>query len=96
MITSRERAIIKSKSNTLKPSVNIGKGGLSDNIIEEIETVLFHNEIAKINVLKSCQSTAQELLEQVCERIGCESISQLGNKFVVYKRSDKKDIEHIL
>lgn len=96
MITSKERSILKSRCNTLKPSVNIGKGGLSLNIITEIETVLFHNEIAKINVLKSCEEKATDLMNAVCEKIGSEPIASIGNKFTVYKRSDKKEIEHLL
>lgn len=96
MITSKERSILKSMCNTLKPSVNIGKGGITENLCAEIETVLFHNEIAKINVLKSCESGAKDLMASVCENIGSEPISQIGNKFVVYKRSDKKEIKHIL
>ncbi|HPG92745.1 MAG TPA: YhbY family RNA-binding protein [Clostridia bacterium] len=96
MITSKERSILKSKCNTLKPSVNIGKSGLSLNIITEIETVLFHNEIAKINVLKSCDEKATDLMNAVCEKIGSEPIASIGNKFTVYKRSDKKEIEHLL
>lgn len=96
MLTSKERSILKSKCNTLKPLVNIGKGGLTENIATEIETVLFHNEIVKISVLKSCTEKATDLMAAVCEKIGSEPIASIGNKFVVYKRSDKKEIEHLL
>jgi len=96
MLTSKERSILKSKCNTLKPSVNIGKGGLTENIAAEIETVLFHNEIAKISVLKSCMEKATDLMNAVCEKTGSDPIASIGNKFVVYKRSDKKEIEHLL
>ena len=96
MITSKERSVLKSRCNTLKPSVNIGKGGLTDNLAAEILTALYHNEIAKIAVLKSCLTPAKELMAEVCEKTGAEPISAIGGKFVVYKRSDKKDIEHLI
>lgn len=96
MITSKERSVLKSRCNTLKPSVNIGKGGLTDNLAAEITTALFHNEIAKIAVLKSCPAPAKELMDEVCAKTGAEPVSLIGGKFAVYKRSDKKEIEHLI
>lgn len=96
MLSSKERSVLRSKCNTLKPAVNIGKGGLTANLLAEVETVLFHREIIKIGVLKSCSSSVAELTDEVCQKTGGESVAQIGGKFVVYKRSDKKEIEHLL
>lgn len=97
MLTTKERSILKGLCNQLKPIINIGKQGLTEGILEEIETALYHNELIKVNILKNCQDSARELMVQVCEEVeACEPIWHLGGKFAVYKRSKKEDIEHLL
>ncbi len=96
MLTTKERSSLKSKCNTLKPIVSIGKSGLTENVLKEIEVGLFHNELIKVTVQKGCLDSALDLMRQVCEDLDCEPVQHLGGKFAVYKLSDKEDIEHIL
>lgn len=95
MITTKQRSRLKALSNTLKPLVTIGKEELTDNILREIDTALYHRELVKVSSLKSCETPARELCSTVCQRLGCEPVLVVGNRFVVYKRSDKDGIEHI-
>ena len=95
-LTTKERALLKSKCNPLKASVNVGKGGLTDNVLGEISMGLYHNELVKVNVLKSSPDNAATLLARTCEALECEPVTRLGNKYCVYKRSDKEDVEHLL
>lgn len=95
MITTKQRSKLKSMSNTLRPAVNIGKGELTDNVISEIATALYHRELVKVAALKSCETSARLLCDEVCDALGCEPVLCVGNRFVVYKRSDKDGIEHI-
>ncbi len=95
MITTKQRSKLKSLANTLKPIVTVGKDELSENILKEIEVALYHRELVKVASLKSCQTSAREMCDLVCDKLGCEPVLCIGNRFVVYKRSDKDGIEHI-
>ena len=95
MITTKQRSKLKALANTLKPSVIVGKGELTENIIKEIEVALYHRELVKVAALKSCEISAKTMCAEVCEVLGCEPVIAIGNRFVVYKRSDKDGIEHI-
>ncbi len=95
MITTKQRAQLKGLANTLKPLVTIGKDELTENVLAEIETALYHNELVKVASLKSCTLSARTMCDAVCQALGCEPVLCVGNRFVVYKRSDKKEIEHI-
>ena len=95
MITTKQRSKLKSMANTLRPHVTIGKGELTDNVIKEIEVALFHNELVKVAALQSCETPAKAMCAQVCEILQCEAVLCVGNRFVVYKRSDKDGIQHI-
>lgn len=95
MITTKQRSKLKSMSNTLRPAVNIGKGELTDNVLNEIATALYHRELIKVAALKSCDTPARELCAELCAALDCQPVLCVGNRFVVYKRSDKDGIEHI-
>ena len=89
MITTKQRSKLKAMSNTLKPSVIVGKGELTENIINEISVALYHRELVKVAALKSCEVSAKTMCAEVCEVLDCEPVLAIGNRFVVYKRSDK-------
>lgn len=95
MITTKQRSKLKAMANTLRPSVTIGKDELTDNVLKEIETALYHYELVKVASLQSCTLSAKDMCRTACEKLGCEPVLCVGNRFVVYKRSSKDNIEHI-
>lgn len=95
MISTKQRSKLKAMSNTLRPLVTIGKEELTENVINEIAVALYHHELVKVSALQSCTVSAKELCKKVCEALDCDAVLCVGNRFVVYKFSDKKDIEHI-
>ena len=95
MITTKQRSKLKAMANSLKPAVLVGKEELTENTINEIAVALYHHELVKVAALKSCEVSAKTMCAEVCERLGCDPVLVIGNRFVVYKRSDKENIEHI-
>lgn len=82
-------------ANSLKPSVTVGKEELTENVLSEISVALYHHELVKVAALQSCAASAKELCESVCSALGCDPVLCVGNRFVVYKYSEKENIEHI-
>lgn len=95
MITTKQRSVLKAMANTLRPSVTVGKDELTENVIKEIETALYHHELVKVAALQSCTIPAKVMCREVCDILCAEPVLCVGNRFVVYKRSDKENIEHI-
>ena len=95
MITTKQRSKLKGMANTLKPAVIVGKGELNEHIVKEIEVALYHHELVKVAALKSCETPAKTMCAEVCALLNCDPVIAIGNRFVVYKRSDKEGIEHI-
>lgn len=95
MITTKQRSKLKAMANTLRPLVTIGKDELTDNVIKEIETALYHRELVKVAALQSCLTPAKVICQQVCEALSCDPVQCVGNRFVVYKFSSKENVEHI-
>lgn len=94
-LTSKQRSQLKSLAMTMKPNVIIGKDELTPNVLKEISTALYHNELVKVSLLQSVTTSTKELLDKVCNLLQCHPVQSVGSKFVVYKRSDKEGIEHI-
>ncbi|MCM1195058.1 MAG: YhbY family RNA-binding protein [Firmicutes bacterium] len=82
-------------ANTLRPIVTIGKEELTENVIKEIETALYHRELVKVAALQNCETPVKTICREVCDILACEPVQCVGKRFVVYKRSDKDGIVHI-
>lgn len=95
MLNSRQRARLRSLASNLETMVMIGKDGLTDNILEQIERQLFAHEMVKISVLDGAEKSAKEYLHEVADALGVEEVCSIGRKFVVYKMSNKKGLKHI-
>lgn len=93
MITSKQRAYLRGLANNIDTIFQIGKGGIGDNFLKQMEDALEARELVKVKVLETAFMSARDACEAVCEEIGCEPVSCVGNKFVVYKESrDNKKI----
>lgn len=90
MITSKQRAYLRSLGNTIKPILQIGKDGINDNLIKQIDDALEAREIIKLTVLKNSLQTPRELCEKICELVGAEPVQVIGNRFIIYRRSKEK------
>ncbi|KAJ53818.1 RNA-binding protein [Clostridium tetanomorphum] len=90
MITSKQRSYLRSIANTIQPIFQIGKGGIEENFLKQIEDALEAREIIKITVLNNSGLTAREASDIICEELKCEGVQSIGNRLVIYKKSKKK------
>lgn len=94
MITSRQRSYLKSLAHELNPTVYIGKAGLTENIVNEIEVGLYTRELVKVKIQEGCDLNPKEVASQMVDRLGAEFVQAIGRKFVLYRESkDNKQIE---
>ena len=82
-------------AQSIRPIFHIGKGGINDNMINDIVTALDAHELIKIDVLRSCESTAKEIIDGLAVATGAEPIQAIGGKIVLYKRSTRDNVKHI-
>jgi len=95
MLNSKQRAKLRSLASNFEPMVMIGKDGLTDNVLEQIDRQLFAHEMVKVSVLEGAEKTAKEYLQETAVKLGAEEVCSIGRKFVVYKMSNKKGLKHI-
>lgn len=90
MITSKQRAYLRSLAANLDTIFQIGKSGISEESYTQIANALEARELIKARVLENSGYTAREAADKIASIIGCEVIACLGSKFVLYKPSAKK------
>ena len=94
MITSKQRAYLRSLAVNLPAIMQIGKGGISDEMCLQISNALEARELIKVRVLENSGYTAREAAEIVAEKTGSDAVSCVGTRFVLYRESEnKKKIE---
>ena len=91
MLTSKQRAYLRSLSNKLEPIFQIGKGGINENFIKQIDDVLEVRELIKISLLETCEFTVKEAAEEICKKTGAQSVQMIGRKLVLYRTATDKD-----
>ena len=90
MLTSKQRATLRSLASSLDTIFQIGKGGITEEICTQLSNALEARELIKARVLENSGYTAKEAANEIADAIGCEVVSCVGTKFVLYKPSEKK------
>lgn len=88
-MTSKQRAYLKKLASNLDTIFQIGKGDISDNMVEQIGNALERRELIKLRVLDNSAYTAREAAEEIALRTASEVVIVIGTRFVLYRVSEK-------
>ena len=87
MLTSKQRAHLRSMANSYEVILYIGKGGLNDAIIKQADDALEKRELIKGGLLESAPISVREAADSVAEAVGADVVQVIGRKFVLYRES---------
>ena len=96
MLSSKQRAYLRGLAKKENAIFQIGKGGINEEILKELDIVLEKRELIKITVLETSFMTTRGACEAVCDKIGVEPVQCIGNKFVIYRMAREKDNRKIV
>lgn len=87
MLTSKQRAKLRGIAQEYDTIFYIGKMGISDEIINQLEKAVNARELIKIGIQDSCEYTAREAADIVAPRLHADVVAVIGKKFVLWRRS---------
>ncbi|MDF2521434.1 MAG: RNA-binding protein [Clostridia bacterium] len=90
MLTSKQRAYLRGLGNTLEPIFLIGKGGVTDNMINDIDAALEARELIKLKVLNNSLEEPREAANVIADQLGADVVQVIGGKFILYRPSKEK------
>ena len=97
MLTSKQRAYLKSLAMKMDAIIQLGKGGLTPENTKAVDEALAARELIKIHVLKNCADDGKDLAQILAERTHSEVVQVIGKMIVLYKPAkEEKDRKIVL
>ena len=87
MLTSKQRAKLRSTAQSYDPIFYIGKSGISDEIISQLENAINARELIKLGVQENCEYSAREAADIIAPKLSADVVAVIGRKFVLFRRS---------
>lgn len=93
MLTSKQRAYLRSLASNLETIIQIGKNGINDNLTVTVADALTAHELIKARVLETSPISSREAAEELAASTGAEVAQVIGTRFVLYKKAKEPKIE---
>lgn len=87
MLTSKQRAQLRGLANGITAIFQVGKGGVSDALIKQVDDALEARELIKMTVLENAQTTSRAIADEISEKVKADVVQVIGSKFVLYRGS---------
>ncbi len=95
MFTSKERAKLRSIASTVDTIMQVGKGGVNENLVSALSDALEARELIKISVLDNSPDGVKEIGNELSEKLRAEFVCSIGKKIVLYRYSHKDGVKHV-
>ena len=95
MFTSKQRAHLRSLASTMKPIMQVGKEGITENLVESLSEALEARELIKINLLPTSGEDGDNIAQNLADLLHAELVAVIGRKAILYRRSSRQNFEHI-
>lgn len=89
-ITSKQRAQLRGLAMQQDTIIQVGKGGVTEAVVDSVSAALKAREIVKGRVLENSMLTAREACDALAQACRAEQVQVIGTKFVLYKRNEKE------
>ena len=91
MLTSKQRAYLRGLANSMNDLYQIGKGGITENVIKQTDEALEARELIKLRCLETAGITSREAADLLAEKCRANSVQVIGSKLILYRpASDPK------
>ena len=95
MLHSKQRAALRGIASNYETIFQIGKGGISETLISQVDDALRKRELIKLRVLDNSMYTAREAAEEIASKTGADVVQVIGSRFVLFKRNPKEPVIEI-
>ncbi len=85
MLNSKQRAQLRGMANRLETIFQVGKGGVSENLIKQTDEALTVRELIKLRALETSPEGAREAAEKIAAAVGADVVQVIGSRFVLYR-----------
>lgn len=92
MLTSKQRANLRAQANKLETILQVGKSGVGDALVKQVDDALTAREMVKLRALETAPELARGTAEQLAQLTGSEVVQVIGTRFILYRRNPKNPV----
>src|SRR5699024_137079 len=94
MLTGKQKRYIRKEAHHLDPIFQIGKGGISEKMIEQLNEALEKRELIKVHILQNNMDDNKEVAHSISEHTESELVQLIDSMIILYKEyKENKKIE---
>lgn len=90
-LRGKQKRFLRSQAHNLRPLFQIGKDGLSENWLENVNAAIEKRELLKVSILQNSLVDEDEVIEFVEGNSSIQVVQKIGHVLVLYKKSSDKD-----
>lgn len=87
MLNSRQRAQLRAMANEMETILQIGKIGINENTVKQVNDALEARELIKLRILETCPTTVRETADTLATETQSDVVQVIGSRFILYKES---------
>ncbi len=87
MLNSKQRAQLRAMANSYEAIFQVGKGGINDQLIKQVDEALEARELIKMRVLETSPQSVREVADTIASNVGADVVQVIGSRFVLYRES---------
>lgn len=88
-MNSKDRAYLRGLANSIEPIFQVGKLGINDNLIKQVDDALEARELIKLTVLETAPSDAKDIAIELANNTNSIVVQVLGRKITLYRKRAK-------
>ncbi|GEL77520.1 ribosome assembly RNA-binding protein YhbY [Tenuibacillus multivorans] len=89
MLTGKQKRFLRKEAHHMNPIFQVGKDGVNENMIHQINEALEKRELLKVSILQNCFEDKRSVADQLVNGTGAELVQIIGNIIVLYKESEE-------
>lgn len=88
MLTGKQKRFLRKEAHHLKPIFQVGKDGVNENMITQIQEALEKRELIKVSILQNCLEDKDTVAEKLTSGANAFLVQIIGNNIILYKESE--------
>lgn len=87
MLNSRQRAQLRAMANSFETILQVGKGGISEQLIKQVDDALEARELIKLRVLETAPASSRQTADEIANAVKADVVQVIGSRFILYRES---------
>lgn len=90
MLTSKQRAMLRGMANSYDAIFQIGKAGINDQLIRQVDETIEVRELIKLSVLETSPDDVRTVADTLAEKTNSDVVQVIGRRFILFRKREKE------